>query len=418
MEILNQENRILIDGSLDYGGGVVDPSAQDQAYHNSLRDGVIAVSEGLGQEIIGPAEADLLKPESRRRFRLPKRFLPLALVGLLLPVACAQSQEYTKEMCWPEQSSITTDNDKVKDTLLLDTTYTSSGAPGGDPPRQINVRNLATRPRGITTLTGANVYSDNPVWSPDGSKIAYDQTGLDISKGINRRAYDDTKIMVMNRDGSGKVQVTDTPNVSEFRPVWSPDGSMLAFSAIDFPYGSNIYVVGYDGSNLKKVTDFQNSRNYVLEWSKEGNVLIFKSVGDFPKRDIYSVNMSDFTITKLTSASETVSFDLPRISPDGKKILIRLTDYSKEGKKHITNFAMNLDGSERRVFHEEIIPDELYPNFEWKAWLDKDRFVYHPFNNKGLPLGPFHIPLGIGTRFYLEDFAGKIKIDISNMCRD
>jgi Tol biopolymer transport system component len=50
----------------------------------------------------------------------------------------------------------------------------------------------------------------NPVWSPDGRKIAF-----------GRNADDDQRDpYTVNADGSGLFQVTHTPNISEFNGDW------------------------------------------------------------------------------------------------------------------------------------------------------------------------------------------------------
>ena len=62
---------------------------------------------------------------------------------------------------------------------------------------------------GVTPLT--NTRKDrSPVWSPDGSKIAF---------GSNRDGNDE--IYVMNADGSGQVNLTNSP-AFDYAPVWRP----------------------------------------------------------------------------------------------------------------------------------------------------------------------------------------------------
>ncbi len=84
----------------------------------------------------------------------------------------------------------------------------------------------------------------DPAWSPDGSKIAFSQSG---------------EIFIMNADGSSSMQITSSPS-SNKSPSWSPDGMRLAFSSNrDGPY--NIYVMNADGTNVVRVT--QNTFNSV-----------------------------------------------------------------------------------------------------------------------------------------------------------
>jgi serine/threonine protein kinase len=72
----------------------------------------------------------------------------------------------------------------------------------------------------FTQLTFDPGDKDQPVWSPDGSRIAYvafgeDRTGLDI--------------WVMKADGSDPVNVTWGIG-DEFDPEWSPDGERIIFT--------------------------------------------------------------------------------------------------------------------------------------------------------------------------------------------
>ncbi|MDH4223872.1 MAG: hypothetical protein OEV55_10075 [candidate division Zixibacteria bacterium] len=60
-------------------------------------------------------------------------------------------------------------------------------------------------------------------WSPDSKKIAYFDTEEDGHYILASEIY------LINVDGSGKIQITDTPDEIEFDPVWSPDGSKIAY---------------------------------------------------------------------------------------------------------------------------------------------------------------------------------------------
>jgi TolB protein len=57
----------------------------------------------------------------------------------------------------------------------------------------------------------------------------------------------------MNADGSSVTRVTDTSG-SDSSPVWSPDGTRIAFES--FREGkSEVYVVNADGSGLTRLTN-------------------------------------------------------------------------------------------------------------------------------------------------------------------
>jgi hypothetical protein len=100
-----------------------------------------------------------------------------------------------------------------------------------------------------TRLAGDNpdplVFSCD--WSPDGTKIAY--TYRPESRGAE---YND--VYVMNADGSGKTNLTKSPEVDESNPSWAPDGTKLAFSS-DRDYDYDIYTMDADGSDVAQVTN-------------------------------------------------------------------------------------------------------------------------------------------------------------------
>jgi Tol biopolymer transport system component len=61
-----------------------------------------------------------------------------------------------------------------------------------------------------------------PTWSPDGKQLAFES-----ARGSAIGLY---SIFLINRDGTGFVQITD-PTINADHPVWSPNGRQLAFSA-------------------------------------------------------------------------------------------------------------------------------------------------------------------------------------------
>lgn len=67
-----------------------------------------------------------------------------------------------------------------------------------------------------------NLYPDI---SPDGTWVAFSsQTGPDARPDI----------YVVKTDGTGVAKVTDTPDISEMRPSWAPEGMDIAYQGQDF----------------------------------------------------------------------------------------------------------------------------------------------------------------------------------------
>ncbi len=85
------------------------------------------------------------------------------------------------------------------------------------------------------------MYDEQPAWSPDGSRIAFDREG----SGLH--------VYVMRADGSHQHPFVGTQNSREdYAPTWSPDGANLAFiRQIDRPHAwvFEIVVAKRDGSS-------------------------------------------------------------------------------------------------------------------------------------------------------------------------
>jgi dipeptidyl aminopeptidase/acylaminoacyl peptidase len=75
----------------------------------------------------------------------------------------------------------------------------------------------------LRQLTSRNGPDANPVFSPDGKRIAY--VGFD-DRG---RRYQATRLYVMNADGSGSRDVMPSFDDDVFDPRWSADGRSLTF---------------------------------------------------------------------------------------------------------------------------------------------------------------------------------------------
>jgi Tol biopolymer transport system component len=126
---------------------------------------------------------------------------------------------------------------------------------------------------------------EDPVWSPDGSRIGF--VAVTMPRGGRRVA--DFEIDVMKADGSGVRQLTgsSTPATGCTFPAWSPDGSELVASC-----KSGIFVVSADGARIAQVAP---PSWYGASWSPDGKEIAVA----LRDRHIYLVNADGSDLTRI-----------------------------------------------------------------------------------------------------------------------
>lgn len=215
----------------------------------------------------------------------------------------------------------------------------------------------------ITRLTNGEV--DNLVWSPDGSKIAFiSSRALDGSDALN--ANSTFNLWVMNADGSGATpltQLTSTSGQGVLDLAWSPDGRRIAFDsnrtldgsdAVN-PNGSrNIWVVNSDGTGAVPLTRFNVVFASLPVWSPDGSRIAFISGGaldgsdaDFTTFNVWVMNANGSSATPVTRLSAAYS-QSPAFSPDGTKLAFlsnRGLDGSDVSEPAGNIWVANADGS-------------------------------------------------------------------------
>ena len=140
---------------------------------------------------------------------------------------------------------------------------------------------------GVRRLTNRPGPDGGPFFSWDGSLIAWrgkhitDARELEDYRALLQAGQwrpTDLEIFVMNADGSGVRQVTDTGG-SSFAPFIHPDNKRLVFSSNEHdPKGRNfdLYLVNLDGSGRQRVT-FNDTFDGFPMFSTDGKKLVFAS---------------------------------------------------------------------------------------------------------------------------------------------
>ena len=122
----------------------------------------------------------------------------------------------------------------------------------------------------LTRLTQEKMLVMNPVWSPDGNRIAFEAC-LGGSMSTDCPAGVSFDIFVINVDGSGLKNITNDPS-SDRSPSWSPDGK-IAFAS-DRTGKYEIYVINSDSDELTMLTD-SPTINTEPKWSANGKWIAY-----------------------------------------------------------------------------------------------------------------------------------------------
>jgi dipeptidyl aminopeptidase/acylaminoacyl peptidase len=178
-----------------------------------------------------------------------------------------------------------------------------------------------------TQLTVSNQRQANIAWSPKGRWIAYN------SDYDGNEQWDLFLVSV----GNGQiVNLTNSPEVSEEGPVWSPDGERLAYSVK--PKRLPNYEIDVVEILTKKVTHLTSNTpaslsNSVAAWSRDGKWIIYNQSNAAGKdSNVFIVSAAGVSAaggsatggkpTNLTAHEGERDFIATDLSPDGKTVLM------------------------------------------------------------------------------------------------
>ena len=241
------------------------------------------------------------------------------------------------------------------------------------------------------------VDGSGPVWSPDGTRIAYTAPG-DPSG---------SQVFVRWMDAEGATtQVTRVENgPSGLR--WSPDGRWIAFGmSVDDkeswdirlpgrPEGAkwtaeprivtradyrqdrqgftddgwrHVFVVPADGGTPRQLTDGRWNHS-AAEWTPDGKELLFSALrtedaeAAWRESEIYSVEVGTGAIRQLTTRKGIDTNPLP--SPDGKLIAYVGDDWNDDTYRNTKVYVMGRDGSSPRLISGDF--DRQSGGYTWAA---------------------------------------------------
>ena len=216
-----------------------------------------------------------------------------------------------------------------------------------------------THPTPLPLSVGA--FNGDPAYSADGTQISFDQDTGPSAPTVHG-------IFIANADGSNARRVTTgipTTQAFDTQSQWSPDGKRLVFMSVKNGKQAAIFVVNIDGTGLKRLTPWSLDAGNP-DWSPDGREILFNPYWDpHPGKfsNIFSMRPDGSHRTLLTHAPPGVQSFAPAWSPDGTKIaFVRFTPIGKQNGR-LDLFTMSRDGTSlRRVTN---MPRAFPTNPDW-----------------------------------------------------
>ncbi|HEY7394236.1 MAG TPA: DPP IV N-terminal domain-containing protein, partial [Gemmatimonadaceae bacterium] len=160
-----------------------------------------------------------------------------------------------------------------------------------------------------------------PSYSADGRRIVDTDNAIRISESA---LPPQTRMFIMNADGSDRRVLFDSPTESAMGPAWSPRGNAIAFGlGVAQPrqgqFGpSAIMIIAPDGSGLRRVTPNDSGNYHFPDWSPDGKQLVLR-VASPSTKGLSILDVGTGRLTPLTPGSG--SDNLPKWSPNGDVIV-------------------------------------------------------------------------------------------------
>jgi TolB protein len=209
-----------------------------------------------------------------------------------------------------------------------------------------------------------------PDISPDGTRLAFN-----TDEDSKTRPGPERHIAVADL-ASGKVTIfKDIPSDNCFGPVWSPDGSKLAFSIMaekEWQLG----LVNADGSGFRfvKNAELKGHAFGAPTWSIDAKSIFCHDLDNLYQIDLEGNVLKKWELTKVLTEASMNGNDRLSVSPDGKTLLMDADTGAEHERK-------NWDGPQPAIYEFDLATEKTRRvtgknDYVWDpCWLTNDEFL-------------------------------------------
>ena len=209
-----------------------------------------------------------------------------------------------------------------------------------------------------------------PEISPDGTRVAFN------TEGDSKTRPGPERHIAIADVASGKVTILkEIPSDNCFGPVWSPDGTKLAFS-IMAENEWRLGVVNADGSGFRfvKNAELKSEAFGAPEWTHDGKSIFCHDLDNLYQIDLEGNVLKKWELSKILTDASMNSNDRLSVLPDGEALLMDVDCGTEHERK-------NWDGPQPAVYKFDLAGEKAVRvtgenDFVWEPfWLSKDQFL-------------------------------------------